>query len=402
MKTKYGLSPHVQFCTKCTMSNQRPVPVGEMNFKKNTKKLTDTFDSNGVCAACQFAEIKEKKINWEKREKELIKLCDKFRSKNGNNYDCIVPGSGGKDSRYTSHILKEKYGMNPLTVTWAPHIYTDIGKKNHSSWINNVDNILVTPSIETHRKLTNLAFTNLLHPFQPFVFGQRYAALKIAKRFNIGLVFHGESPFEYGSIDPLKDSKKSGFDKQYFLSKENYKEIFLGGVSVSDLINKHKIPLAELFWYLPIFESDLKKFKLTYKFLGYFIKWNPQEVFYYAVDNTNFVPNPERTEGTYSKYASLDDRIDGFHYYTSFIKFGLGRATMDTAQEIRNGLLTRDEGISLVKKYDGEFPKKYFKEILEYMNVSENNFWKLINQSRSPHLWEKKNGKWLLKHKIWK
>ena len=168
------------------------------------------------------------------------------------------------------------------------------------------------------------------------------------------------------------------------------------------VINKHKIPLAELFWYLPIFESDLKKFKLTYKFLGYFIKWNPQEVFYYAVDNTNFVPNPERTEGTYSKYASLDDRIDGFHYYTSFIKFGLGRATMDTAQEIRNGLLTRDEGISLVKKYDGEFPKKYFKEILEYMNVSENNFWKLINQSRSPHLWEKKNGKWLLKHKIWK
>ena len=71
--------------------------------------------------------------------------------------------------------------MNPLTVTWAPHIYTDIGKKNHASWLDNVDNILITPSIETHRKLTNLAFKNLLHPFQPFVFGQRYAALKLQK-----------------------------------------------------------------------------------------------------------------------------------------------------------------------------------------------------------------------------
>ena len=128
---------------------------------------------------------------------------------------------------------------------------------------------------------------------------------------------------------------------------------------------------------------------------------NPQEVYYYAVDKTGFVPNPERTEGTYSKYASLDDRIDGFHYYTSFIKYGLGRATMDSAQEIRNGLLDREEGISLVKKYDGEFPKKYFSEILDYMNISKDQFWKHINSARSPHLWKKKKNKWYLTEKIW-
>lgn len=401
MKTKYGLLPNVQFCTRCTMSNQRPVPVGEMKYKVNAYKPTDAFNKEGLCAACQFSFVKDNKIDWDKREKELIELCNKYRSKSRSEYDCIVPGSGGKDSRFTSHILKEKYGMNPLTVTWAPHIYTDIGKKNHASWIDNVDNILITPSIETHRKLTNLAFKNLLHPFQPFVFGQRYAALKVAKRFNIGLVFHGESPFEYGSTDPIKDSKKSGFDKKYFVSKNNLNEIYLGGISVNELVKKHKVPLSDLFWYLPIFESDLKKFKLNYKFLGYYLKWNPQEVFYYAVDKTGFIPNPERTEGTYSKYASLDDRIDGFHYYTSFIKFGLGRATMDTAQEIRNGLLTRDEGIDLVKKYDGEFPNKYFQEILEYMRIDEKLFWKLINAARSPHLWSKVKGEWTLKHKIW-
>lgn len=401
MKTKYGLPPVVKFCIKCTMSNQRPVPVGETKFKKNSKKLTDAFSEDGICAACKFAQIKDHEINWQKREKELLELCNKYRSKNSNTYDCVIPGSGGKDSRFTSHILKHKYGMNPLTVTWAPHIYTDIGRRNHTSWNNDCDNLLVTPSIDTHRKLTKFAFTNLLHPFQPFVLGQRYTALRIAKRFGIKLVFHGESPFEYGSTNPVRDAKRSGFEKKYFISNKNQNDIFLGGVAVRDLIKKHKISESELFWYLPIFNSDLRGFNLEYKFLGYYLKWNPQEVYYYAVDKTGFIPNPERTEGTYSKYASLDDRIDGFHYYTSFIKYGLGRATMDSAQEIRNGLLDRDEGISLVKKYDGEFPNKYFREILEYMDISKDQFWKYINSARSPHLWKKKKNKWYLTEKIW-
>lgn len=401
MKTKYGLPREVIFCKICTMSNQRPIPDGEVQIKKGSKKNTDSFSEEGICAACKFAEIKENKIDWQKREKELINLCNKHRARKNNTYDCIVPGSGGKDSRYTSHLLKHKYGMNPLTVTWAPHIYTDIGKINQSSWNNDCDNILVTPSVETHRKLTKFAFTNLLHPFQPFVLGQRYAALRIAKKFGIKLVFHGESPFEYGSSNPIRDSKKSGWDKKYFVSKKSDKEIFLGGVSLHNLINKYKIKKSDLFWYIPIFESDLKNFNLEYKFLGYYIKWNPQEVYYYAVNKTGFLPNPERTEGTYSKYASLDDKIDGFHYYTSFIKYGLGRATMDTAQEIRNGLLSREEGVSLVKKYDGEFPKKYFEEILEYMNINEKQFWKYINKARSPHLWENNNGNWNLRNKVW-
>ncbi len=93
--------------------------------------------------------------------------------------------------------------------------------------------------------------------------------------------------------------------------------------------------------------------------------------------------------------------MDGFHYYTSFIKFGLGRATMDTSQEIRNDLLDRDEGISLIKKYDGEFPKKYFDEILDYLSLSNDQFWKTINKFRSKHLWIKKGKNWELKNKIY-
>ena len=119
--------------------------------------------------------------------------------------------------------------------------------------------------------------------------------------------------------------------------------------------------------------------------------------FYYASKNTGFKSNTERTEGSYSKYSSIDDKIDPFHYYTTYIKFGLGRASYDASQEIRNGKITREEGITLVKQYDSEFPNKYFKEFLEYIDVDEKRFHQIIDSFRSPHLWDKVNDVWKLK-----
>ena len=116
-------------------------------------------------------------------------MCDKHRKYDGS-YDCIVPGSGGKDSFYASHILKNKYKMNPLTVTWAPHIYTNWGWKNFQSWIHSGnDNYLMTPNGKVHRLLTRLSTELLFHPFQPFMFGQKTLAPKMASLFKIPLVF---------------------------------------------------------------------------------------------------------------------------------------------------------------------------------------------------------------------
>jgi hypothetical protein len=136
-------------------------------------------------------------------------------------------------------------------------------------------------------------------------------------------------------------------------------------------------------------------------YLGYYLRWDPQECYYYASKNTGFKTNTERTEGSYSKYSSIDDKIDPLHYYTTFIKFGIGRATYDAAQEIRNNKITREEGVALVKRYDAEFPSKFFKDILDYMQITEARFWEVIDAARSPHLWEKTDGNWKLKHHVW-
>ncbi len=392
----YGLPEEVTFCIKCTISNQRPSSTIEFKAKDNIKKGIKV-NSDNICDACKYNEVKNK-IDWEERERKLITLCDKYRKSSG--YDCIVPGSGGKDSAYASHLLKYKYGMNPLTVTWAPHLYTDIGWKNFTNWIHvgGFDNILFTPNGKLHRLLTKLAFENLLHPFQPFIIGQKIIGPLLALKFNIPLVFYGENQAEYGnSIDENETPK---MDKKFFSITDSEKMI-LGGVKIDEIIKKYKFNLNEFSPYIPPSIKEIEQAGIEQQFLGYYVKWDPQECYYYATENTGFKSNTERTEGTYSKYSGIDDKTDPFHYYTTFIKFGIGRATYDAAQEIRNDKITREEGIALVKKYDSEFPNKYFKEFLEYIDLSEDKFWKILDSFRSPHLWSKNDkNKWILKEQI--
>ena len=151
---------------------------------------------------------------------------------------------------------------------------------------------------------------------------------------------------------------------------------------------------------IKITQQDLIDAGVEVHYLGYYLKWDPQECYYYAVDNTGFEANPERTEGTYSKYSSIDDKIDPFHYFTTLIKFGIGRCTYDAAQEVRNDKITREEAAYLVKKYDAEFPHKYFKEFLNYIDSTEDEFWETVNKHRSPHIWKLDGEQWKLRRTV--
>ena len=391
----YGLPQKVLFCNNCVISNQRPNSTIE--FKSNQKDIKKTIEfENGLCSACTYAKEKENNIDWVKREEKLLKLLSNFRKSNGD-YDVIVPGSGGKDSAYTAHILKYKYNMNPLTVTWAPHLYTDIGWSNFSNWMHEggLDNILYTPNGKLHRLLTRLSFLNLLHPFQPFIIGQRIIGPSIAKKFGIKLVMYGENQAEYGNN--IEENKKPTMNPKFYSAVDPL-DMKFGGITMREIIKNYNFTIGDFKPYIPQKLDDLESESIEMHYLGYYLKWDPQECYYYAVENTGFQANSERTEGTYSKYSSIDDKIDPFHYYTTLIKFGLGRASYDAAQEIRNGKITREEGINLVKKFDQEFPTKYFKEFLEYIDISEDDFYKTINKFRSSHLWEKNGKEYSLKY----
>ncbi len=383
------------FCNKCVESNQRFMgSIQHLETKDNIKQRTSL--NEGVCGACKYFEEKQK-INWEEREKELIEILDKYR-KNDGSYDVLLPGSGGKDSIYLSHVLKYKYKMNPLTVTWAPHIYTDIGWHNFQAWQKmGLDNELHTPNPLVHRKLTKLAFVNILHPFQPFVLGQFNLAPKLALEKKINLIIYGDAYFEKGVGGNLYNIS-GHVNKALFHS--NTEDLYFGGVHINDL-ERYNITKNDIHPYLPLKNKEQEIQKLTVLNLPFYINYNPQSNFYFASENSDFKVNPYRSEGTYTKYSSLDDKLDNLHFYTWFIKTGRGRATEDAALEVRNGIITRQEAVALVKKYDGEFPKKYFKEILEYLNMNQQEFEKVINSFRPKHIWKKNTNKWELKQAVW-
>ena len=415
LEAKYGLPQEVKFCSKCVISNQRPNSAVEYAHTAASRKQTIAFDDAGVCDACRAAEAKQRSIDWAQREKELVELCDRYRRTDGA-YDCIVPGSGGKDSFYAAHVLKYKYGMHPLTVTWAPHIHTDWGWRNFQSWIHaGFDNYLCTPNGRVHRLLTRLAVENLFHPFQPFILGQKSLAPKMALLHRVPLVFYGENEAEYGN--PREDMETAKRDWSYYSASDRGK-IYLGGASLRELKEVYGVDDHELQPYLPANPADLEAQGVSVHYLGYYLKWHPQSCYYYAVEHGGFQASPERTPGTYSKYNSIDDRIDDFHYYTTYVKFGIGRATYDAAQEIRSGDITRDEGVALVKRFDGEFPERFADEIFRYLSmpaeeypvaanafshahVDRAYFMALADRFRSPHLWTRDGDRWRLRHTVW-
>jgi N-acetyl sugar amidotransferase len=413
LEAKYGLPREVRFCRTCVISNQRPNSAVEYAHTQKSAKATIRFH-DGICDACRVAQRKADN-DWAERERALKDLCDRHRRTDGR-YDCIVPGSGGKDSFYAAHVLKNRYGMHPLTVTWAPHIYTEWGWRNFERWIGaGFDNVLTTPNARVHRLLTRLAVEMLFHPFQPFIIGQKALAPKLSVLHDVPLVFYGESEAEYGN--PIADVGQATRDAAYHAASDPDR-LFLSGVAIGELKSEFGLEANDLAPYIPADPDALERARTEVHYLGYYLKWHPQDCYYYAVEHGGFEASPERTPGTYSKYNSIDDRVDDLHYFTTHVKFGIGRATYDAAQEARSTDITRDEAVALVRRYDGEFPERFIAELFAYLSLPAGEFpiastlfeqptmdrayfMHLADRFRSPHLWRYEAGEWRLRHTVW-
>jgi len=375
----------IVYCKKCVMSNQRPQVH---------------FNNEGVCGACLYSEYKHKMVDWDKREKELDELCDKYRKEDGS-WDVIVPASGGKDSSYTAYILKKKFGMHPLTVTWASAIPTEIGSQNLYNFIQSgFDNILISPNGKIHKKLSKLSFVKYGENFLPFSYGQVHAPIHVAVNYNIPFVMYGEnSELEYGG--PLKNFNKPVVD---FESDDYIIQQFSpsGKSTEPETWLNYKISKHDLKMYCSPSIEKIKEIGVEEHYFSYYDKWEPEEHYEIAKKELGFKANSIRSQGTYTNFASLDDKTDGIHYYLMFIKFGIARTTSDAAHQIRDEIITRDEGVDLVNKFDDEFPKLYFEETLEYLDITKEVFWQTIDKFRRSIIWKKENDDWELRQQVTK
>ncbi len=359
-------------CKKCLTLSTRP-----------RTQFTD-----GVCNACKWSEMKRNSIDWKSRWKQLEKVCKQYRRKDG--FDVIAPSSGGKDSSYVIWMLKGKLGMHPLSVTFAPPIPTEEGKRNFENFKKaGYDNILVSPNPEVYRKLNRKGFIEQGRPKMAFETGVRLVGPIIAAKMGIPFIVYGEEgEQEYGGS--MSQLGKYKMDRDYIIN-----HLFSGYDTKEYLDEFSKL---DLFWWTVPKAKELKNLYATN--WSHFENWDPKPHYEIAKKHFGFGELKENSIGTFTNYAQLDDKLQDLHAYMMQIKFGFGRAWSDACIEIRAGRMTREEGIRLAKAYDGTFPDKYLEIYLDYFQMNEKEFFRVIDSFRSPDIWKKVDGKWVLRFAI--
>ena len=348
----------MNYCKRCLYPDTKPQLV---------------FDENGICSACKNHELKEK-IDWKSKEKELKEILEKFRSKN-NYYDCIIPVSGGKDSHFQAYTIKEKFGLNPLVVNFHPLDQTEIGKKNLDNLKKlGVDCIEFSPNPNVYLKLARFGLKKLGDFQWPEHIGIFTVPVQIAVKYKIPLIIWGENPqFEYGQ--PTDISTDTILDRKWLEKNGGY---FLDKIKPQDMV-KHGFELNDIQPYLYPSDDEINQVGVTGIFLGSYIKWDIFKQLE-TVKAIGFQENDEPKEGTFNKWENLDVYFTVFHDYFKFLKYGFGRATDHASIEIMHGRISREQGLKLVKQYEGKIPRKYLKKFLEFADMSMDDFIGICNE----------------------
>ena len=352
------------------------------------------FDADGVCNACRNAEEKAT-IDWAEREREFRRLIAPLRERGETRgYDCIVPWSGGKDSSTIAYKLKFVFGLNPLLVTYSPMVPNEIGHHNREEMVKlGFDHLYFRPNQKVLRHLARRFFIERGNPKVAWDAGINTIPIQMAVNFRIPVVFyaeHGES--EYGGRVLSEEHRRT---RDFTEIIENYvgddpRNWVDDVVSYTDLAP---------YIYPPLDQVEAVGVKAYY--FGYFFRWSMYENYLFIRDKFEFRTNAKgRTDSTFTNYDSLDDKIDNLYYYMQFIKFGFGRAVRDASRLIQSGHMTREEGLELARRYDHEFCNEHFDEVLDYLDMTRDEFFKVVDQHRNPEIWEKRGSQWILRHPI--
>ena len=354
-------------CSKCLSMSTRP---------------RISFDDNGVCNACQW-NIAKKKIDWDKRIEKLKIILNKEKKKK-KLYNCLVPVSGGKDGSYVALKLKNELGMNPLCVTIAPHLPLEIGEKNLNNFImSDFSHIKVSTPYEITRKLNKIGFEKLGFPYYGWLISIHTAVSRIAVNFDISLIFYGEDgEVEYGgstetSVNP-------------FYNIEYQKKIYLEGKH-DEILKKANLTEAEKYFFTFPEKNISKTLKFTH--WSYFENWDPYRNYLYAKKYCGLIENEDTNLGTFTNFAQNDQALYTLHAYLMYLKFGFGRANQDACIEIRRNAMDREQGINLIKIYDGIYPTEYLDEYLEYYKMNKKKFDSILKKWTNKKLFEFKDNK---------
>ncbi len=373
-------------------ANRRPITWCKSCTYPSISAAPMEFDDEGECTGCQMARVKSAipASEWDRRKGLLREILDRYRCKDGSRHDCVIAVSGGKDSYFQAHVLKNEFGMNPLLVTYNGNNWTPVGWRNmlRMKEVFDCDHVIVQPAVGTLRKLNRLAFQIMGDMNWHAHVGIMTAPVTVAVQHGIPLVFYGE----HGYLDLCGQFSMDDFPE---ISYRDRQEHFARGYEWTYFVGRDGLTSANMIpWKYPtdreLFDLDLRGI-----FLGNYVYWEANAHTKMVIERYGFEVNEEPFDRTYRTMSNLDDMHEnGMHDYLKFIKFGYGRATDHTCKDIRAGLMTREEAIPIVNRYDPIKPSD-LRRWLDYVGMTEDAFDRMADTFRDPRVWRRERGRWI-------
>jgi N-acetyl sugar amidotransferase len=342
----------IRYCTKCLFPETKPDLF---------------FNEKDVCSACVAAEQKESSIDWKQREIDFLSIIDKYKRAPGEiGYDCLIPVSGGKDSTYQAYFMKEVCGLNPLCVCFETTNLTELGQKNIDNISKmGIDVIYFKKNYNAYRSMVVEGFKRVGDEMWPNHLGIFTIPIHIAVKFNIPLVIWGENPQqEYGG--PVESVQSKHLNRKWL-------EEFGGllGNRIQDMVGVDGLTEKDLTPYFYPSDEDIERVGVVGIFLGHYFFWDARKQLDIVKQHGFSVKEDGPIEGTYTNYENLDEKMHGLHDYLKFVKYGFGRATDHACIDIRNNRISREEGLKLVKEFDGKYPHFGVSEFVKYSGMTK-------------------------------
>ena len=367
-------------------------PMNNLSWCSNCLTMSTrpriTFDERGWCNACVWSE-KKRNLNWDERQVQLESLLDKHR-KNDGSFDCMVPCSGGKDGSYVAYNLKHKYGMNPLCITITPALTLPLGDHNLRAFIvSGYNHISVNPDHDAMRILNKTGFIEMGFPYYGWLISIHTAVIRMATAFSVNLIFYGEDgEVEYGGS--AETSKNAIYDVHY------QKKVYLEG-GYERVISASGLTASQLnFFNFPV-DSELNKHNIQLTHWSYFENWDPYRNYLIAKEHCGLKEAEDSNVGTFTNFSQNDQALYALHTYLMYLKFGFGRANQDACIEVRRGAMNREQAVNLVRLYDGHYPEEFIPLYLDYYQMTQSEFDKVLDSYANQDLFEKIDGRWVAK-----
>lgn len=365
----------IQYCKRCLYNTKHPLYL--------------VIDDEGICSGCKVHEEKDI-IDWKDKASELGKLLKSYKNTNGSNYDCIIPVSGGRDSYFIVHTIKNVFGMNPLLVTYNKHYNTAVGIRNIANLRIKFDCDLMTLTVDPNKvkKITRSTLRRFGSIYWHCIAGQTVFPVQIAVKFKIPLII-------WGAHQGLDQVGMFSHNDQVEMSRKYRKEHDLMGFEAEDLIEDEFdfINESDIFQYRYPDDKEIEYVGVRGIYLNNFIRWDSRTQHEEMISKYEY--ETAQQNRTFDNYNDIDCwNYNDLHDYIKLIKHGYGKVLDQACREIRLGHMNKEKALDLVKNFMFKKPE-YIELFLNWIGMTENGFNYVIDQHRNPLFWQRnENWEW--------